>query len=140
MYLLIPSCTKWNKLALFCVYLVNIFPAILAALCLSLCVERGRQIKVQEPEQLAGAISTTSCKAHNLKSYCYAFDSLRYCHRHVDNRRVHLLYQRVTWRSQGASATFDVRCCHVYPIQSPDYRVLRKAERTVYIGSRSDQP
>ena len=28
---------------------------------------------------------------------------------------------RPTWRSQGASATPDVRCCHVYPIQPPEY-------------------
>ena len=30
-----------------------------------------------------------------------------------------------TWRPQGASATPDVRCCHVYPIQSPEYRGAR---------------
>ncbi|WP_324830321.1 hypothetical protein [Pseudomonas saxonica] len=31
----------------------------------------------------------------------------------------------VGWRSQGASATPHVRCCHVYPIQPPEYRGAR---------------
>nr|WP_283936201.1 type VI secretion system tube protein TssD [Pseudomonas lundensis] len=30
-----------------------------------------------------------------------------------------------TGRSQGASATPHVRCCHVYPIQPPEYRGAR---------------
>ncbi|PAA04249.1 DegT/DnrJ/EryC1/StrS family aminotransferase, partial [Pseudomonas fragi] len=35
---------------------------------------------------------------------------------------VHLYGQLADRRSQGTSATPDVRCCHVYPIQTLEYR------------------
>ncbi|WP_206540655.1 hypothetical protein, partial [Pseudomonas lundensis] len=34
-------------------------------------------------------------------------------------------YWLLDGRSQGASATPHVRCCHVYPIQPPEYRGAR---------------
>ena len=78
---------------------------------------------MQEPEQLIWAISTAEYKAHNYKGYCYAFDNQWCCHRHVENRRVHLLYQRVKSFYSGLIKSYPDVCSPLGTIQMRcDYR------------------
>ncbi|WP_449106604.1 LuxR C-terminal-related transcriptional regulator [Pseudomonas mohnii] len=73
----------------------------------------------QTLDSLAGACGG----AHSLPVQLTAKETqtLLWCFKGKTSWEIARIQNCSEWRSQGTSATPDVRCCHVYPIQTLEY-------------------